>query len=265
MPGLADLIVELHFCRIEKPVKPQFLFLAVLLTVAASPERACAVTKEEAVQQIDSLVDQVQGFSARLEILESAGGIDCLSTSSIDVSRSFGFRTDIFTSGVECQIVTDYSTSYQYWPDRQEVRKVTADRPEVRDLFRKPATDMNPLDLLDPGSIKLKGEESFEGEPVYRFEGTTMTRFLAQGEPITRHLEAWISVKDGLPRKTVETIGRTSVTTVYRDVKVNPRFTAEDFRFVPQGGVRVIDENEEFRKALERRPAPARGTPPGRR
>lgn len=224
------------------------VWAAVTISAVAAPDSASAVTREEAIERVNSLASRVEGFRASLEVIDKAGGVACLSTSTIAVSRAYGFRTDMVTSGVECQIVTDFSTGYQYFPHRRQAMKMTADRPELSALFRKPATDMNPLTLLDPQSIEFKGEETFAGEPVYHFTGTTVTQMLGTGEPLKRSMEAWISTRDGLPRKTIERVAGNEATTIYANVEINPPFTPADFRFVPPPGVEVIDANEQLRR-----------------
>ncbi len=220
---------------------------------------AGAVTKEEALEKVNSLAAKVEGFRADLQIADTGAGVDGVSTSTIAVSKEHGFKTNLHANGVECQIITDFTTGYQYYPERQQAMKMTADRPEIRELFRKPATDMNPLVLLDQNSLKFKGEETLAGETVYRFEGTTTTQFLAQGEAVRRTMEAWVSTTDGLPRKTIETVGGNKATTIYSNVEVNPSFKAADFQFTPGHDVQVIDANEEIKKSTgQRQQAPAR-------
>ena len=108
-------------------------------------------------------------------------------------------------------------------------------------MLRKPATDMNPLSLMDPASIQVDGTETWEGQTVYRVSGTTESQLMPGGPPVKRHLIALISTDDGLPRKTFESVGFSTGTTVYRNVIVNPNVNAKDFQFSPPEGVTVID------------------------
>lgn len=233
-----------------------------MFLMSVFPSLAPAVTKEEAIRQVNDLAGKVEGFRARLQITEKAGGIDCLSSSSLEVSKAYGFKTEIFRDGVQCQIISDFSTAYQYFPEGKQAMKMTVTRSEVRDLFRQPATHMNPLQLLDPKSLNFKGEETLAGEPVFRFEGTTTTQFLPQGEPVTSSMEAWISTRDGMPRKTIEKVAGNMVTTVYSDVEINPPFKAADFHFVPAPDVRVIDADQQLRTAPRPQSPVSPGTAP---
>jgi hypothetical protein len=128
-------------------------------------------------------------------------------------------------------------------------------------MLRKPVTEMNPLNLLDPASIKYKGKAEINGEPVHHFEGTTSTQFLPEGKPVLRKMEAWIAAKDGLPRKTIETVGPYVGTTIYTNVELNPTLAADEFTFTPPAGVQVIDATAQMQAMEEQQRKAAQQTP----
>lgn len=203
---------------------------------------------KEMLEQIAKLNEAVKGFRATMEVHDKRGAEEQVGTSKLTVSREFGWKVeDTSTTGGHI-VVNDFKTSYEYDPQAKKAYKMTADLPELIEGFRKPAAELNSLAILDPKSIKLLGQETFEGEPVYHVEGTTTTQLLMGGKPVTRKIEAWVSRRDGMSRKTVEYTEFTVGTTVYRDLEVNPELKAEDFVFQAPKGVEVIDLNAEMRK-----------------
>jgi outer membrane lipoprotein-sorting protein len=215
---------------------------------------------DEAQARVEALLAlnaKVKAFSAILEIREDRGFDESVATSSLVVSRDHGWRLEGGTEGAEHTVVNDFNVSYDYYPWDKTVFKATATGPEMKRLFRRPADELNPLMLLDPASLRLIGEGEFEGEPVVKFEGTTSTRLLPSEPAVVRQMEAWISTRDGLPRKTVEGTGETTATTIYRHVKVNPPVSAKDFQFEVPPGVKVIDVNASALTAPESEAAPA--------
>lgn len=229
-----------------------------MLCLAAGAAAAGDVKARAA--ELLALNAKVKAFSASLEIREDRGFNESVATSSLLVSRDHGWRLEGGSPGAEHTVVNDFKVSHDYYPWDKTVFKATATGPEMQRLFRRPADELNPLLLLDPSSLRLLGEGEFEGEPVAKFEGTTSTVLLSGGPPATRHMEAWISTRDGLPRKTVEGTGETTATTIYRNVRVNPPVTAKDFQFEPPPGVKVIDVNATTMPAPagESAPPPAR-------
>ncbi|MCX7717881.1 MAG: hypothetical protein N2111_05690 [Candidatus Sumerlaeaceae bacterium] len=235
----------------------------VVRVVAAAAAVVCAaagtVRANEAANRAEALLElnkKVKSFSAQLEIREDRGFDESVATSSLLVSRDHGWRLEGGSQGAEHIVVNDFNVSYDYYPWDKTVFKATATGPEMKRLFRRPADELNPLSLLDPASLRLLGEGEFEGEPVAKFEGTTTTRLLAGGTAVTRNMEAWISTRDGLPRKTIEGTGETTATTIYRKVTVNPAVTAKDFQFEPPPGVKVIDVNASALSAPDGESAP---------
>jgi outer membrane lipoprotein-sorting protein len=228
----------------------QFLSILVAATVCgcgfaqAPAEDVASVTKDVAAK-----VAQVNSFSATVETGEEAdGSMGDMSQSSLLVSREFGWKM-LGKEGPDAyQLVTDFNTFYQYFPNDKKAMKTVADKPEIKSMLTKPATDMNPLSLVSPQSIKFLGKETLDGETVYHVSGTTESQMMPGGPAVARTLSAWISVEDGLPRKTVESVGLSTGTTIYKNVKINPPVSAADFSFTPPEGVTVIDMNEEMNK-----------------
>jgi outer membrane lipoprotein-sorting protein len=194
---------------------------------------------------------KIEGLEATLEMrVKPKEGEETSVSSVLSVSRALGWKIVDDTPGNEQRIFNDYRTSFQYFPREKRAVKLVADMPAIVEGFRKPAGELNPLTVLDPKTVKFLGADTLGGEAVYHFSGTTSTQLLAMGAPVARTLEAWVSPADGLPRKTIETTpDGTVVVTVYSDVKANPQFSAEDFRFTPPEGVEVLDMNAEMKKA----------------
>lgn len=223
---------------------------APLLAFSANPETL------QALGEVNALQDKVKAYSADLEVRDKQAGQENVTTSSLLVSKEHGWKVRSSTPEGEYEFVSDFNTFYQYYPAEKKAVKHSADRPDASALFRKPVTDMNPVSLLDPASLVLKGKETINGEPVFHFEGTTSTQFLPQGRPVTRTLQAWISTQDGLPRKTVETFGEAEGTTMYKNVQLNPQVGPADFQFVPPPGVELIDMAAQARQMQAAKQAP---------
>ena len=227
------------------------LVLSALLFAAISASAFAQQTPgnpQEVLQQIARLNDTVKGFRAVMEVHDRQGKEERVATSTITVSREYGWKVEDNSTTSGHVVINDFKTSFEYYPREKKAYKMTADLPELIEGFRKPAAEMNSLAILDPKTLKLVGQETFEDEPVYHVEGTTTTQFMMGGKPVTRKVEARVSRRDGLPRKTVEYTEFTVGTTVYRDLELNPSLKAEDFAFTPPKGVEVIDLNAEMRK-----------------
>jgi outer membrane lipoprotein-sorting protein len=220
----------------------------MLGSVQAAADSAEAQAAIKAVQELN---DKVTGFRAELEVHDKQEGQEQVSTSVLTVSKAHGWKVESNTPQGPFVFVCDFTTFYQYYPGERKVFKNSATSPEASAMFRKPATDMNPLPLMDPRSINFKGKKEFEGHSVYHLEGTTSTQFLAEGRPVERRMEAWISASDGLPRKTVEGSSFGEGSTIYRNVRLNPELTPSDFQFVVPAGVAVIDADQELKKMEE--------------
>jgi outer membrane lipoprotein-sorting protein len=228
-----------------------------VLAQEAAPS-AAAVAKDIAAK-----IGKVSGFTANIETGEAVEGEgDGSTVSSLMVSRLYGWKLT-YTGQNPYTIITDFETFYQYFPQEKRVMKTTADSPEIKAMLTKPVTDMNPIALLDAASLRYLGQEKVAGETVYHVEGTTQSQLMPGGPVVRRNLAAWLSVEDGLPRKTVESVGMSTGTTVYRDVKVNPTLKPEDFAFTPPAGVTVIDTNEQIRK-MEQQMSGNKPTPAGK-
>ncbi len=250
-------------------MKRTMLAISVALTGgllwAQAPTDATAVARDVA-----SKIAKVNSFSATLETGETAEDGTDKSTSDLLVSREYGWKLTNTGEPEPFTFVTDYKTFYQYFPQQKRVMKTSADRPEIRAMFQKPVTDMNPLSLVTPQSLTYVGKEELDGEPVYHVEGTTTSQLMPGGPQVPRTLSAWISVEDGLPRKTVESVGVSTGTTVYKNVKINPPVKPEDFAFTPPANVAVIDTNEQMRRMEQgmrqgQNPAGAPAQPPATR
>jgi outer membrane lipoprotein-sorting protein len=223
----------------------------VAFAASAPAQDPPAPDSAKAAAEVLDKYAKVEGLEASLEIrVKEKGGDETSAPSQLSVSRALGWKIVDDTPNGEQRIFNDYRTSFQYFPREKRAVKLVADMPAIVEGFRKPANELNPLTILDPKSVKLLGKETLDGAEVYHFAGTTSTQLLAMGEPVVRKLEAWIAIADGLPRKTVEFApDETVVTTVYTNVKLNPQFSAEDFRFTPPDGVEVLDMNAEMKKA----------------
>lgn len=226
----------------------KYLILSLMLiTLNLTP--ALAQDPLVLIAEIEGKIAAINGFSATVETSETAqvGGA-AQSGGRLTVSRQYGWKMVSDKGPEPSTTVADFKTFYQFFPRDRRVMKLTADNDELRAMMIKPITDMNPLVVLNTASIIFKGSEILDGETVHRFEGTTETQLMPGGPRVMRKLDAWISTADGLPRKTVESVGSSEATTVYRDVKVNPPLTAEDFQFqVPDGAI-IIDANKQMKQ-----------------
>jgi outer membrane lipoprotein-sorting protein len=244
-------------------MKMPFAVLCVVSVLVGPGWSAGAEDVSKAMSDVRSLADKVKGFRAVMEVHHVGAGQDVTASATLTVSRELGWKLETDMSGSRRVVVNDFRCSYEYFPDMNRVLKYVADSPEVEDGFRKPSRDMTPLGLLDPKTLKLTGTETLGGEPVYHFEGTTVTEVMAGEAPIKRRMELWLSRKDGLPRQTGEELAESTGTTVYRQVQVDPALTAKDFTFEPPKGAEVIDMNAEMKKPAAREPGPAKA--PARR
>lgn len=234
------------------------LALVPTLVFAQAPVPGAA----DVAKDIATKIGKVTGFSATVETGESVDGEGSDSeTGALMVSRLYGWK--MTSTGLEpYTTITNFDVLYHYSPKEKRAMKTTADSPELKAMVTKPVTDMNPLALLDPASLKYFGQEELNGETVYHVQGTTTSQLMPGGPLVPRTLSAWLSVEDGLPRKTVESVAMSTGSTVYRDVKVNPGLKPEDFTFTPPPGVTVIDTNEQIRKVEQQMgaiPTPAPG------
>ncbi len=221
----------------------------LLLSMSCFAQDAAAPSAAEISSDVAKKINQISSFSATVETGESEEESPARKSSSdLVVSRLYGWKLTTTDGPEPYTLITDFQTFSQYFPKDKRVLKTTADVPEIKAMLTKPVTDMNPLRLLSPQSLVYKGQEEFNGDTVYRMEGTTESQLMPGGPEVTRTLSAWIGVEDGLPRKTVESVGMSTGTTVYRDVKVNPPVSPADFVFTPPPGTTVIDTNEQMRK-----------------
>lgn len=234
----------------HRPLNRIRLVLAVLATLA--PLALTAQPNTEALRamgEVKALNDKVKSFRANLEVHDKQGQQEQVTTSTLSLSKDLGWHIRSSSEGQNYEFICDFEKFYQYYP--QEKRAYMHNPgPELQPMLRKPVTDLNPLTLLDVNTLKYKGRAEIAGEPVYHFEGTTSTQFLPQGKPVERKMDAWISAKDGLPRKTVETVGPAIGTTLYTNVEVNPGYGTDEFKFTPPPGVQVIDATAQM-KAME--------------
>jgi outer membrane lipoprotein-sorting protein len=222
--------------------------LAILITVGNAAE-----TPQQILQKIADLTSKVQSYKATIEVHDKSGQDEMVASSTLTVSREYGWKVED-NGGTGHVIYNDFKTSYEYFPDAHKAMKFTATTPEIEEGFSKPAREMNPALVLDPNSVKLIGNEMLDAEPVYHLEGTTTTQFINEGKPVTRRIEAWVSSKDGMIRKTIEYTEDTVGTTLYKNVQVNIPVKASDFKFVAPPGVEVTDINAEMKKQRENQP-----------
>lgn len=239
----------------------RFFATGCALLAAAQLNAAEPADTQAVVTEVMGKYAKATGIEANLELRYKRGAEESVATSTLAVSRQYGWKLEDFTPGAERRIVNDFRVSYQYFPRERRALKMTADLPEIEAGFRKPAEDLNPLLILDQASLKFLGEEPFEGEAVYHFSGTTETQLLEMGKPARREMEVWVGKADGMPRKTVERTEEDTVTTIYRDVKLNPDFKREDFQFTPPTGVEVVDLNRLMQQGTEEA-EPTTGTQP---
>jgi outer membrane lipoprotein-sorting protein len=205
------------------------------------------------IDDITSMNQTIKDFSALVTIIDKRGDEELVASSTLSVSKQYGWKIEDRSSDREHVIINDFETSYEFFPRDKKVIKYRAETPEMVAEFRKPAREINPLTVLDRKTLKLVGTEEFEGEMVYHFEGTTTTQFLAKGKPVTRKISAWISATDGLPRKTIESVGESVGTTKYSKVRVNLGLEAKTFQFSPPDDVEVVDVNAEMKKQAGKR------------
>lgn len=223
--------------------------LLIAVPAAAFSQTDATLTIDQVAADVAAKVAEVKSFSATVEtgeLLEDEPG--STDSSSLLVSKQFGWKMLGKSEGKAMQLVTDYNTFYQYFPKDAKVFKTTADRPEIKAMLTKPATDMNPINIMSPDSRRLEGVEEFEGETVYHVTGTTESQMMPGGPLVKRTISALISAKDGLPRKTMEGIGMSTGTTVYHNVKLNPPVSPLDFQFNVPDAVTVIDTNERVQR-----------------
>ncbi|MGI8908644.1 MAG: LolA family protein [Candidatus Sumerlaeaceae bacterium] len=226
--------------------------LSVSLSLLLVPGAAVAEASPEtlrALGEVKALSDKVNSFRANLEVRDKQGPQEQVTTSSLSASKDYGWHIRSSSEGSDYEFICDFTNFYQFYPAEKKAYKHTPG-PEMQPMLRKPVTDLNPVTLLEPASLKFQGKGDIAGEPVYHFEGTTSTQFLPQGKPVQRKMEAWISAKDGLPRKTIETVGASVGTTVYTNVEINPKLDESEFKFTPAAGVQVIDATTQM-KAME--------------
>jgi outer membrane lipoprotein-sorting protein len=211
-------------------------------TFATSAHAADSEARSRAAK-IREQVAKVRDMRATLEITEKLG--DEVTTpvrSQIIVSMEHGWRLeDAAETGH--RVVNNLERSWEYVPKDKVVFVNQATTPELKTLFRRPIDQSNPLEMLDQESLKFLGEVKLDGQPVWRFEGTTETQVIVSAAaPLAkRKLSAWISPQDGLPRQIIETGDEGEAMTRYVDVKVNIGAKPEDFTFKAPAGVRTID------------------------
>lgn len=216
----------------------------IAAAIAAAPIQAAETDAVKALDEVNRLAAAVNNFSAKLEIHEKQGSEDVAASSSIVISKQLGWKMEDNAPGREHVVYNDFKVSYDYYPKANRAIKTTADTPMAREAFRKPADAINILPSLDKSTLKLIGTENLNGESVYAFEGTTTTKFIEAGEPVTRKIKAWVSTVDGLPRKIVEDTGEAVGTTIYYDVKTNIDLKPSDFQFTPPKDVEIVDLNK---------------------
>lgn len=219
-----------------------FVVCAALTLTGLAP--AMSPETEKALSEISALQSNVKGYKADMEVHDKRGKEEQVATSTIEISKDYGWKLMNHTRDGDVLVTNDFTTQYVYSPSEKKVMKSEADSPEMKEAYRKPASELNFVAVLDPETLKLVGKEEFEGEPVYHFEGTTTTQLMKSGKPFKTKIEAWISTKDGLTRKTVEYAEGLTGTTIYRNVQLNPGVTAKDFTFTPPKGAEIVDLNQ---------------------
>jgi outer membrane lipoprotein-sorting protein len=235
--------------RLLKTTLPFCAFAVILSCLPASAPAQANQETLRALGEVQALGDKVRSFRANLEVRDKQAAQEQVTTSSLSVSKEQGWHIRSSADGASYEFICDFQKFYQFYPAEMKAY-MHSPGPEMQPMLRKPVTDLNPLTLLDVNTIKFKGKGEINGESVYHFEGTTSTQFLPQGKPVERKMEAWISTKDGLPRKTVESVGPAVGTTIYSNVELNPTFSADEFKFTPPVGVQVIDATAQM-KAME--------------
>lgn len=227
----------------------QYLLIVVALLVPVSGlAQEAAPSAAEVARDVRTKINRISSFSATVETGEAEEERPGQKSSSkLVVSRLYGWKMTTTEGPEPYTLITDFQTFSQYLPKDKRLLKTTADRPEIKAMLTKPVTDMNPLQLLDPQSLVYNGQEKLDGETVYRIKGTTESQLMPGGPEVTRTLSAWIGVEDGLPRKTVESVGVSTGTTHYKDVKINPPLSPADFTFTAPPGTTIIDTNEQMR------------------
>lgn len=193
------------------------------------------------MEEIAKAYERVSGFSADVETRHETSSEDVTATRSLIVSKLYGWRIIEGVGKLRREIINDFRTNFVYYPEQKRALRLVARSPEVAAEFRKPVTDTNPVFALARESLKFLGSETLDRETVYHFEGTTTTQFLQAGKPVKIRIEAWVSPKDGLPRKTVERWEDRTGTTVFRNVTLRDDLTTDQFQFVPPKDVEVID------------------------
>jgi outer membrane lipoprotein-sorting protein len=216
------------------------LLLSLLLGTSACAETG-RKSLDDSLREVSDAYRKVSGFEALIETRHETPTDDVTLTKSLSVSKDYGWKIIEGTGKYRREIWNDFSTSYVYSPEQKRVLRLKAQNAEVAAEFRKPVSEINPVFSLDRSTLKFHGEETFENQKVYHYEGTTMTQFLQGGSPVKIRVEAWISPEDGLPRKTVEYWADRTGTTIYRDVKLRDDFSTDSFHFVVPAGVEVIE------------------------
>ena len=225
-----------------------------LILMAMLPAYGAAAANSDAnaaLESVRNLNEKVRGFRADLEAHDKQEGEEQVTSSALIVSKAYGWKIKTAAAQGSYEFVCDFKNFYQYFPAEKKVFKNSASSPDAEAMFRKPVTDLNPIALVDASTIQFHGKTEFEGQPVYHFEGTTSTRFIPQGDPVTRRMEVWVSTIDGLPRKTIESIGPAQVMTVFRNVELNPDLKPSDFQFTPPPGIAVVDADQEIKEMEE--------------
>ena len=149
-------------------------------------------------------------------------------------------------------IVSDGKTTYTYMPMMNMVQKMDMERikaassGQFKDAFNDPAASANPLNGMDPKSLKYFGTETLEGEPVYVLEGKMggqMEKIKKMVPMMPESAKYWVSTTDGLPRKMVfhNDAGQEMMSQQFKSVVVNPKLDPGLFQFTVPKGAQVMD------------------------
>lgn len=173
--------------------------------------------------------------------------------------------------------VADGDLTQTYTPTMNMVQQINLAKiraelgPEFAGGPQNPGTspNMNPLEGMDPNTLKLLGSDTVAGEKVYVLEGAIKLpdeRMKAMMPMVPSSATFWISTKDGLTRKVVMRgeNGAEMLAQEFRDVTVNEEIADSQLALDLPEGVQVVDMTDSvigmyqaMKSGVEADPVPA--------
>lgn len=167
-------------------------------------------------------------------------------------------QNDMMAAMMKMTVYMDKTTVWIHMPEANMVQKF--DKSVYQDgsgqgMNLQAGSDPSKvLDDLDPETVQLLGEETFDGAGCYVFQGKLpKPASMAGAEALPDSMKIWIGKGDGLARKTEAylTDGKLAMSATLSNIKTGVPLSPAAFAFTPPAGVQVMDMTEMLRGQMQ--------------